>query len=719
MKVLLNNFAGMFSRIAKEKAPVFFMRELVNLRTSSIEGRLDSRKGAKALISAGITALANLAEFTDKGGNRQIVLLDGSSLRESAYSGGSYGAVGAIASDERSSGATVNEFNPVVNRKELRSGAGVNASTDLPFWYGYIPARSRFNSVESISAGLYLDDLDQSQKLADLISIEIFPAPSFKTDHEIDAGYYSVYAAPVFEGQRGLPTKEETFLPTPLADIDYTEVGASALNKAISVEVQIADADKLKAKRITAIDLFIVRSSGVDQDLENDPASFLERVDLNDDGKTIIELSGTSNSPANKITVSDYADWWTFQIAGLWVHDVTNDVYHRVTSYNINGSDVELTVTPNSTAGGAISLRFLSRWYSESSIYKFNTFYDKDNKELGSNMFDYLGLPRGDFGVDDLRFKYLAIAGRRALAVSFPDEDSAVGYFSKPGQVDVFPVTNKVLFADDPTGVIDIKDDTFFVFYNRSTDLISVFSNQQYRREDNFQNVGAVSQKAIEKINDDSVAIFDQTGPYLMGLHSVEYLGDPIGDWWQTGLTESQKSGCVIAFDRLGEQIFFSFPDYSTDPFTNGLVFVYDIRAKRLGKESPWYILYTDQKITAAAIATDLHLLTGSATIIRDWNNANPEETFTAWILLKMLQNPDFSRQVNMRHVMANFSGSVSLDVFKDQSASADITRTLSSRQNALLHTVADDIELKFTHSSAESGVIFRSALIDLTFLKT
>jgi hypothetical protein len=599
----------------------------------------------------------------------------------------------------------------------VRSGAGISAN-NTPFWYGHIPAKNRFNGVAAISSGRHLDSLSYKGRTSEIIS-DVIVGVGSNTNNK--GGFTSdngekliVYASLVFDGQRGESVKLYPFVDSDFAaNLLYTDAN-------LDVTIKISTANLNKLPRLDAIDIFVAEANTGLEDAENFPAYFVGRIDMNDQGEYFLEQTGVLDSGAQTITIADSSSWHTFSLNEAWCYDVTNDRNYLIdTDLDSSGSRVMTIRAEGDTipASGSASLKFYLGWHLSGGFYWYYFKTDNFYIKAGSEMYDYLGMPKGDNGIDDLRFKYMAVSGGRSLVASMPGENQNRGYYSKAGDYDVFPVLNEVQFIDVPVGVIDVRDDSFFVFYKNSMEMITVFSNQQFRREDDFQNVGCVGPKAFTKIDDNTVAVFDQSGPYIVGVNRVEFIGDPIGDWWQEKLSESVKSGCVVAYDKIGEQVLFSFPDYNTTPFTGGIVFSYDLRAVRRSGGSPWYILYTDEGIGSAAIASDGHLLTADADGARDWNSESPEESFEAWIKLKMLENAEFDKRVNLKRVNANFSGSLVLEIFKDKSATANISRTLSSRVPALIHTVADDIELKFNHVSG-SGQNIKNIIFDIQELR-
>jgi hypothetical protein len=347
--------------------------------------------------------------------------------------------VGSISNDERTAGSTIDgtNFYPIVADATLQSGAGISADTERPVWFGYIPERDRFNGAETISAGRYLDEQHNTSALDNLTTLPyttgfgqgVFGATahvSRATGLGLGESFYALYAAPVYDGyQRGFPQF-----------INSMKIGTSSPTYgSMEIYVWVADAaDALKSKRITAIDLFVATSAtDIRGQFDSVPAYFLERIDLNNDTDHFLEMTGTVDNGTSKVTIANYADWLTFDALGMFIYNVDDDEYYRVTTETVNGSDMEFTVTPAPTNSTSKTVRFINRWRSEtiSSVdyYVMRSFYDGYYKKLGSEMYDYLGIPTGDSGLPDFRYKFSAWNGNRLLISGRPDEERNISYF--------------------------------------------------------------------------------------------------------------------------------------------------------------------------------------------------------------------------------------------------------------------------------------------------
>jgi hypothetical protein len=708
----------MNNRISGEKIPEYLFPLLSNLEGSTKDGQLRKRKGYAVIKNSGITALSNMVEFVDRNGGRQVLLLDGTTLKEMPYSSG-YGAVAAISNDERTSGSTVNTFKPVKDRDEIRSGVGVDASTDRPIWYGYIPARSRQNSNSSISAGKYLAE-QLVEKNSDVLGQVIKGGVINGNENYVSgSGFavtkrFAVYAAPVIDGyQRGIPHLIDT--------VNFsTESGlSSATQGTLYATIKILDAYLTEGKRITALDVFVAEldESNV-ENFEETPAYFLQRVDLNDDSDFFLEIEGNVGvTTANKIVIDSYSDWLTFFPNAHWIYDETNGNYYQITGTATNtpgAGQVELTVTPNASADGNSTLKFFSRWSDYTTFWAFDVFYDKTYKKLGAEMYEYLGIPSGDQGIEDFRYKFGAMAGNRMFAVGFPGDEGNYLYYSTLGNPDIFPVQNVERLHRSPTGIVDLGDESVLVFYKDSADRLEVFGNQNSRKDAGYLDYGCVNHDSIVKINDDVVAWMDYSGPVLMQGLSVQSIGDPIREWWDEKLTDAQKEACVCLYDRLNQRIIFSFPTYSTAPYMNGVCFVYDLKALRDRKISAWYLMHTDVKLSSTTRADDLHLLSGSDTVIYDWNNSTPTETFATTIKLKIMQNPILSALIVAEKIRLDMddgdNGDVSLNLYIDESASASLTATIADGQTeTILEYIGETFEIGLVSADSDDSFIVKS----------
>jgi hypothetical protein len=148
---------GEASYVAPEDSPPYIFQKLENLRPAIKIGSAISRDPYTNVIYGGdpvqLSAFQTMKEFKDSNDGINLVIIDNDGIEESVYSAG-YGTVAAIANDKRTASSTIygDECNPVTFHDELRAGAGLNASTDRPFWYGYI-SRTRFCNTDYYNCG--------------------------------------------------------------------------------------------------------------------------------------------------------------------------------------------------------------------------------------------------------------------------------------------------------------------------------------------------------------------------------------------------------------------------------------------------------------------------------------------------------------------------------------------------------------------------------------
>lgn len=714
----IRKFLGITTVLSKEDRPVELLQTLVNLRPNHILGRAVKRGGYASLLSTGITALKWIKEFKNKNDTALLMIQDGNTLKESVNTSGSYAAVGSISNDERTAGSTIDgdSFLPVIINKELRSGVGISAATQRPIWYGYIAARNRFNSAVTISAERYLDEQDARSVFKDEIIIEMSDTPSDiadKTGAGLDEGYYTIFASPVIDGyQRGIPTDDPTQLAVAFVDIKYLHVDASS--QTFQVKVFVDSADIQKFKRVTAIDLFVAYSADALNDFTNSPAYFLERVDMNSDGDTILEITGdVGTTNANKITISNAADWRSFNPVGLFVHDVTNDDYYRITAYNLSGTDGVLTVTPVAAANGAATLRFLSRWWQNGTDYQYQTFYDGDLKKLGAEMYTYLNIPLGDTGLTDFRYKYIAWNGARALYSGFPS-DGNFSYFSTAGHPDVVPALNIFRHRDNVRGLANVGQD-FLVFTDKGTERLLVLSNEQADQDDRYLDAILTNAKSIVNITDDEVAFMTYKGAYLISGRRPIFIGEHLKEWWNDNLTASQKEACVGGYNHEHNEVWFSFPTYTTSPYTSGVIMVFDLEGYRRDGLSPWWFVQTDKAVLAMDLNTQYKLIAGAATSVVNFDGSGAETVSTTY-KVKLLKNIIPSRRVRWGriHVDTETSDTVSCNLYFDGSATP-VALTLNTDLKGLIQYLKKTLEVEITTAASTNSVEHLGMVLEFT----
>jgi len=688
----VTEFSGMSQIIHKEKMPPYVFQVLRNYVPGKKLGALVKRNGYANILTSGLGSyIVNIIEFTDKNGTRQLVIVydDGGTkyIKESIYSAG-YQAL-TVLLNYRTSGSTINTFFPVLHDNIIRSGSGLNASTDRPVWYGYLDAVTLFPrsglATYPISAGKYL--CDQFPNFADAIfSIEISEVASPVTTAGLSAGKYYVYLSPVWDGyQKGFPVLHKATSFEVTTD-NYTMMIVIRLNQ---------NSDCLT--RLRAIDVFVASVDNYGyQDSNLYPAYFLQRLPLDDASDPIYEGSGDCNSGAGTVDLGTAANWLTCDPDGMRLYNVDQDEYYLITAHTGGVMDV----SPAPTATQTDTIRLLADWDNGSfSRQKIVTFYDNYYLKLGSEMYEYLNIPAGDFGLSDKRYKYGAMAGQRFFAIYDTDKK---GHYSAPGAPDVIPSMNELTFKHTPIGCTDVGEDVI-IFSRHGMERISVYGNTQMRQDDNFSDSGIAGEKAFFKINDYEIFGMDYAGPWYLRDKSIQRIGDELSDWWDD-ISAAEKETCVVSYDRINYRVLFSFPNYSDATYTAGIVFVFDLRYYKRTGRSAWWILHSDTKILCAANASDNHLLTGGTKIV-DWNNSSADETVAGLVKLKLLRSPVAgSRRMQFEKIAISHDtdDTVTLNCYFDGSPVAIV---LSGDGDAYLRYIAETMEIEISTAASANAV--------------
>lgn len=710
----IRRFDGVSTVMSKEDKPAEVLTELVNLRPAQTFGRAVKRDGYSAAISSGLTSLQTMIEFTDKGDTSRLVISDSNAIEESVNTAGSYGALAAPSNDERSS-ATISgaDCNPEVINKELRIPTGTSYE---PVWLGYIPARDRYNSAVTLTAGRYLDyqyDLITASDAEWFLKTGIFDTAA---DCQVStAGLdktkkYAIYTAPVYdEYQRGFPVLAGTVNPN-LLSLTTTPC---CLRLAATSFTTFHSA----MKRLTAIDVFIAEADQDDPtDITTVPAYFLERIDLNDDGREFLSVAANVGvTTANKVVIDNYADWMTFDPRGLFIR--VGSTYYRVTAYALDtpgAGEVELTVTPNAAATGDTTVYFLSRWYLDGTTYYYYFLYDNFYRKLGSEMYEYLNIPYGDAGLGTgFKYKYVAYNGVRALYGGFSDANFT--YFSKADNPDVVPALNVVRHRHDVKGLASVGKD-FLVFSDRNVERVTIYDNTQAEQDDEFLDVGLVSHRAIAKINENAIAVMTYKGPVLIQNRRVANIGEHLRTWWLDTFSQTQMEACVAGYNHLTNEIWFSFPTYTDATYTAGIIFVFDFDAYQNDYISPWWICKTDTAIKAFALNSQLHLLGGGATKVVDFNASSPSETVDSKYRLKMVQNflPNKKVWFDRLFVDCETSDTVTATAYYDGSASG-VAVSLNTDLQGFMRYIAKTLEVEVSTAASANSVEHKGLVLTFT----
>ena len=92
-------------------------------------------------------------------------------------------------------------------------------------------------------------------------------------------------------------------------------------------------------------------------------------------------------------------------------------------------------------------------------------------------------------------------------------------------------------------------------------------------------------------------------GPYMLFNRSSKYIGELLHPWWFETLYDAQKEGTIVAYNYKTDSIWFIVPGYTTAPYTNGIIFVFDLRAFKINQElAAWYYFKSDIDIVHRTI---------------------------------------------------------------------------------------------------------------------
>lgn len=718
----IRKYSGMSTFVSKEDRQIEVLQEARNLRFNHKLGRLVKRHGYNNEIVSSLTSLKNMVEFKNKNSQVLMMLMDGNTLEESVYSAGNYGAIGSITNDERTAGSTIDgdNFNPIIVNKELRSGAGITADTQRPIWYGYIAERDRFNGAETIAAGRYLDEQSYKDKLQTLFHANstISEFESQVSGKGLDAGYYAVYFVPIIDGYQS--SHPERFSN----DSAYYIVNlVTYTDNTISMILDIDQTLSADAKRITAFDVFVayLGTFQIDdpEDAEKFPAYFLERIDMNNDGDFFFTIEGNVGvTTANKIVIDSYADWLTFGPSFQMVYDEDNDDYYEVTSFTLDSpgaGQVTLDVTPNAAASGAATLKFFSRWLDKTTTYRYRIFYDNYYKKLGSEMYEYLNLPKGDTGITDFRYLYSANNGVFSLYGGFPN-DKNFSYFSVGGSPDIVSAQNIFRHKADVRGIVAIGND-FLVFTDIGIERVTILSNGIIEQNDEYLDAILVHQKAIAKISDNEIAFMSYKGAYIISNRNVIFVGKHLNEWFvgrDANLTQAQKEACVAHYNDEHNELWFSFPTYTTSPYTAGITMVFDIEAYRGEDLSAWWFMQSDVAFKAFTTNSELHTIAGAATKFVDMSVSGSESVSTAH-KLKLLQNVIPNRLVRWGwlHIDADVGDeNLTVNLYFEGSASP-VVLTLNSDLRGLIAYVKKTLEIEITSTATDGELEYLGMVLE------
>jgi hypothetical protein len=239
-------------------------------------------------------------------------------------------------------------------------------------------------------------------------------------------------------------------------------------------------------------------------------------------------------------------------------------------------------------------------------------------------------------------------------------------------------------------------------------------SNERAEEDDEFSDIGLVDQKALYQLSDQEAYGFDQRGPWHLLLRNHYFIGENLKEWWEENLSETEKDACVVGYNRLKNWVMFSFPTYTTSPYTNGIVFVYDRDAEKRDGVQVWWILKTDTPLYNFTIADDLHQLAGSRTKIVDFNTTGtPDETVDTLALLKVIQNPILGNRMHVGRAYLDYDSdtdSVTAKVSADEAAQE--TLTINGDKQAVIKYMCKTLDLELSTTATLNDMDYGSHVI-------
>jgi len=321
--------------------------------------------------------------------------------------------------------------------------------------------------------------------------------------------------------------------------------------------------------------------------------------------------------------------------------------------------------------------------------------------------------------MDDFRYLYSANNGSRSLITGMA-EDKALSYYSTVYAPDVFPSLNIIRHKYDTKGCVAIGQD-FLVGTDRSIERIRIYDNDNAQQEDEYLNVGLTNQDSIIKMNDDEIAFMSYQGAYLVttsGRQAI-YIGKHLRNWWLDTFTKAQMEACVGGYNYLNEELWFSFPTYTTAPYTTGIIFVFDIKAYREQYISPWWIINTDTKVRTFDVNNQLHLIGGgtggdpAVEKVLDFDGDGSESVFTSY-KIKLLQNGVPNKRVrwDRAYIDVDTDDTVTCNIYVDGATTATATLSLNSDLNTFIRYLSKTLEVEIITSTSTNSVEHKGMLL-------
>ena len=570
---------------------------------------------------------------------------------------------------------------------------------------GGVPDEDLVYSKDRLVAGLYLDRQFYTHVWdSDGLSVAEGGDSSYPSDlllKGLDEGWYYIYLSAVLDGyQLDIPfqgTNGPGF---------YKKVGADDSGMSIRLAFYYASQSyALSCPRITAVDVYAAYLGETkDTDYGKYEAYFIERIPLDSGGvdKPIVELSGCStNNGASTITTPALSGWKTFDTQYLYVYNVTTGEYHWIASES--GTTLTVSPAPAGTAGSQ-TIRIYSDWFLMGTSKQYKLIYDSYYRVAASEMYKRIGAPSGDLGLIDYRYKYGCEANRRYFIFGRTDK---WGYFSKAGAPDVIPIQNPIKLRYESTGCVAVGRDVL-IFSKLFTDRISVLSEKSIDKDESFLDVGCSSDESILSLSDDEAAWMSYKGPYEIRLRQSRFLGQDISEWWETTLSDAEKEACVAGYNYRKDQIWFFFPTYSDSDYPNGIIFVYDRHARRMGYKHVWYYFKSDHAALSMCINDDGHLLSNDGAAIVDWNHATPTETVETIMKFLLLSGPERHQRLRMYvkwlFVDGTFGDTITANIYINGSGTP-VALSFDADYEAFVRYLAETFEVELTSPASLNDI--------------
>jgi len=261
----------------------------------------------------------------------------------------------------------------------------------------------------------------------------------------------------------------------------------------------------------------------------------------------------------------------------------------------------------------------------------------------------------------------------------------------------------------------------FLVFTRTGVERLRIVSNANAYQDEEYLNSILVSSKAKVKIDDDTMIFMSYQGPVLISGRQVNTgIGKHLREWWLETFTKAELEACVVGYNFKEEEAWFSFPTYTTSPYINGIIFVFDLKAYRMNYVSPWWRVKTDIPIISFTQNTQFNLLGASSTKVVDFNSNGSESVSTA-LKLKVLENPLISKKgrFDRIYVDVDTSDSITAYCYFDGSTSADLSLSFDGDETAFMRYMAKTMEIELTTSGSTNTLEYKRIQITQNVKRT